>query len=249
MPVRADEPLAPYTMALNLNHRGRPIDVRVRTTVTFADPRRQPLKPLFRRAVYAYEPLAPSPTTAAAAATAAAWSSRTSAALPDVMCAGGDAGASCGPATPAAASGAKSASSGFVASVGKTNTVHWLIPPGKYQSRVDVTDQLDLPYDTTAHYVTGHLHPYAKSLALVDKTTGRELFVIRSKDLRDRIGVAEMEQWSSADGLILEQSHQYELVTTYENPTAEPIDAMSILYLYAMDKLYEGASRESVARR
>ncbi len=153
------------------------------------------------------------------------------------MCAGGDAGASCGPAAPTS-TGGKSASSGFVASVGKTNTVHWLIPPGKYQSRVAVDDQLDLPYDTTAHYVSGHLHPYAKSLALVDKTSGREVFVIRSKDFSDRIGVAEMEQWSSPQGVLLEKSHAYELVTTYENPTDKSIDAMSILYVYALDKRY-----------
>jgi hypothetical protein len=241
---------------LNLNHRGPPLGVRVRTTVTYADPAKAPLKPLFRRAVYAYERLATTPTTApsssaaSSSAASSAWSSRTSARLPDMMCAGGDAGATCGPAAPAATgAGARSASSGFVASVGKTNTVHWLIPPGIYQSRVDVTDQLDLPYDTTAHYVTGHLHPYAKSLALVDKTTGREVFVIRSKDFSDRIGVAEMEQWSSVAGTPLEKSHEYELVTTYDNPTDTPIDAMSILYLYALDKRFEESSIHLLAQR
>jgi hypothetical protein len=248
IPVRADEPLEHYTMALNLNHHGPPIDVRVRTTVSFADPEKAPLKPLFRRAVYAYERLATTPTTAPSAPASSAWTSRTSSGLPGMMCVGGDAGASCGPATPTAA-GPKSASSGFVASVGKTNTVHWLIPPGKYESRVVVTDQLDLPYDTTAHYVTGHLHPYAKSLALVDKTSAQEIFIIRSTDFSDRIGVGEMEQWSSPAGVLLEKAHQYELVTTYVNPTDKPIDAMSILYLYALDKRYEQQAHDAVAQR
>ena len=116
--------------------------------------------------------------------------------------------------------------------------MHWLIPPGRYESHVPVTEQLAVPYDTTAHYATGHLHPYAKSLALVDTTAQRTLFTIHSRDFDDRIGVAEMEELSLPQGVELFKDHQYELVTVYDNPTSEPVDAMSILYVYSLDKQF-----------
>ena len=141
----------------------------------------------------------------------------------------------------------QAASSAFVASLGKTNTIHWLIPPGHFESRVPVTDQLDIPYDTTAHYVTGHLHPYGKSLSLIDKTSKETLFTITSSDFTDKLGVAAMTQWSSTEGVELHKDHQYELVTTYHNPTDHPIDAMSILYVYALDKQFHAASEAKLA--
>src|SRR5439155_21982320 len=134
------------------------------------------------------------------------------------------------------------ASSAFVASIGKTNSIHWLIPPGHYQSRVDVTDQIDLPYDTTVHYVTGHLHPFGRSIALIDKTADKTVFTIASSDFSDKLGVERMDEWSSTDGIELSKDHHYELVTTYHNPTDKPIDAMSILYLYALDKQFHPPS-------
>lgn len=215
IPVWSDEALNYFTMSLNLNHVGDPVEVRFRTIVRFRDgaSASDQLKPLFRRAVYAFEPIGQ--------------------ASPHAQCMGGDqAGASCGPSM------CQAASSAFVASLGKTNTIHWLIPPGGFESRVPVSNQLNLPYDTTAHYVTGHLHPYGKSLSLRDTTTAKTVFEITSKDFTDKLGVAEMTEWSSAEGVELHKDHQYELVTTYHNPTDHPIDAMSILYVYARDKQF-----------
>ena len=68
------------------------------------------------------------------------------------MCSGGDQpGMACGPFI------GKAASNSFLASLGKTNTIHWLIPPGHYESHVPIKEQLDLPYDTSVHFVTAHL--------------------------------------------------------------------------------------------
>jgi hypothetical protein len=217
LPVYSDEPLDYLTMSLNLSHTGS-AKLRFRTNLQFARDADlksiPPMKPLFRRALYAYEPIGK--------------------ASPHAMCMGGDnPGAACGPFV------GKAASNAFLASLGKTNTVHWLIPPGHYQSNVDVTDQFELPYDTTAHYVTGHLHPYGKSLSLIDKTTGQTLFTIHATDYDNRLGVQAMEQWSSSGGVELVKDHRYELVTAYHNPTDKPIDAMSILYVYALDKTFE----------
>jgi hypothetical protein len=219
IPIYSDEPLDYFTMSLNLNYKKGTRNVRCRTAINFMRddaPAARGIKPLFRQCVLAYEPIG-----------------KTS---PHGICQGGNhPGAACGPFV------GKAASSAFVASLGKTNTMHWLIPPGHYESHVPVTDQLAVPYDTTAHYVTGHLHPHAQSLALVDATDKRTLFTIHSKDFGDRIGVAEMEALSMPEGVPLFKDHQYELVTVYDNPTSEPIDAMSILYVYSLDKQFRPA--------
>lgn len=229
IPVWSDEKLDYFSQSLNLNTKAAPFQVRFRTTIQFRDDARATsagtMKPLFRRSVYAFEPIGK--------------------ASPHVMCTGGDhPGAACGPMSPIVG---QAASSAFVASLGKTNTIHWLIPPGHFESRVPVTDQLNLPYDTTAHYVTGHLHPFGKSLELFDKTAKESIFKIRSKDFEDKLGVAEMDEWSSLEGAKLLKDHEYELVTVYHNPTDHPIDAMSILYLYAADLQFHADPQTKLA--
>jgi hypothetical protein len=217
IPLYADESVDHLTMALNLNEQPKPVDIRFRTNVQFVreSTLQHPLKPLFRRSVYGYEPIGK--------------------ASPHTMCMGGDnKGAACGPFITTAASTA------FLRSLGTTNTVHWMIPPGHYESHVDVTDQIQLPFDTTAHYVTGHLHPFGKSIQLIDKTLDQVVLTIKSKDWHDKRGVAAIDEISTPDGIALHNDHAYELVTTYHNPTREPIDAMSILYVYALDKQMSG---------
>ena len=219
IPIYTDEAVDYLTMALNLNEQPNPVQIRFRTNVQFAraSAAQQPIKPLFRRAVYGYETIGSS--------------------VPRTMCMGGNnAGAACGPFIATAASNA------FLESLGKTNTVHWMIPPGHYQRHVDVTDQMDLPFDTTAHYVTGHLHPFGKSIQLIDKTADQVVLTIKSQDWSNKRGVAAMEQISNAEGIELHKDHAYELVTTYHNPTKESIDAMSILYVYALDRQMSGGN-------
>ena len=220
IPLSSDERIDYYTMSLNLNHQGSVVPVRFLTNVHFSEDTNN-LKPLFRRCVYAFEPIGKASPHMA-------------------MCmgmAGDHPGAACGPMI------GKAASSAFVASLGKTNTIHWLIPPGHYESHVNVTDQLELPFDTTAHYVTGHLHPFGRSIKLVDKTADQTIFTINAEDFSDKLGVAHMDEWSSTEGIELFKDHQYELLTTYHNPTDKPIDAMSILYVYALDKSFHVDTR------
>ncbi len=216
VPVYSDEALDYLTMSLNLNHRGAPVKLKFKTEIHFVrdvDVKSSPMKPLFRRALYAYEEIGKE--------------------SPHSMCMGGDnAGAACGPFI------GKAASNAFLASLGKTNTVHWLIPPGRYESHVDITNQMELPFDTTGHYVTAHLHPFGKSVELIDKTDNKSLVTLHASDYDDRLGVREMEQWSSIEGVPLAKDHHYELLTTYYNPTDKPIDAMSIVYVYALDKTF-----------
>jgi hypothetical protein len=216
IPVRGGETLDFLAMSLNQNVTDRTVLARFRTKVDYvADGAGPPLRPLFRRALYGYEPMGH--------------------AVKDAACMGGShPGQACGPFQ-----GRTASKHGFVASVGPEKTIHWLVRPGKYESRTSVDDQLDLPFDTTVHYVTGHLHPFGVSLALQDVTTGDTLFVIRARDWDDRLGVSHMDEISSQEGILLHRDHHYELITDYDNTTQNDIDAMSILYLYCLDRSFE----------
>jgi len=231
VPVYSDEPLDCFSMSLNLNLKDRVQQLRFKTVVNYVRdgaPAARDMKPLFRRVVYGFEPIGRISPHAVCASTL-------------------HPGAACG------AFVGRSASNAFVDSIGKTNTIHWLIPPGAYESHVPVTEQLGLAYDTTAHYVTAHLHPFGKSIKLVDLTEKKTVFTIGSQDFGDRLGVARMDELVLPQGVELHTDHKYELVTTYHNPTDQPIDAMSILYIYALDEQFRpaggGAPQDTVAIR
>jgi hypothetical protein len=216
IPVVASEPLDFLSMSLNLNVPDRTVDVRFRTHIDFVagTDDAPPLKPLFRRALYGYEAISGTGDN-------------------DACASGGPnhPGASCGPVQGLAAS-----EKGFVQSLGKTNTIHWMVAPGPYTLRTDVTPQMSLPFDTTVHYVSAHLHPYGISLTLIDRTTGETLFSLRSKDFEDRLGVEHVEELALPEGVPLYRDHSYEMVTEYDNRTDGNVDAMAILYLYLLDK-------------
>jgi hypothetical protein len=111
-----------------------------------------------------------------------------------------------------------------------------MIPPGKQVYRTDVSNQFELPFDTKAHYVTGHLHPYATALRLIDLDTGEELFGIESEDFGDKIDVAKMTDFTSELGVPIRKGGRYELVADYNNTTDHEIDGMAILYLYLAER-------------
>lgn len=113
---------------------------------------------------------------------------------------------------------------------------HWKAAPGRQVNRSDVTKSMQLPFATTIHYISIHLHPYAESLALRDLTTGETLFEGRARNYPDRIGIADLDVYSSADGIAVYPDHRYELVSVYDNTTSEDRDAMAFMRIYMLDK-------------
>lgn len=117
---------------------------------------------------------------------------------------------------------------------------HWIVPPGPHVNTTDVTDDMSVPFDTTIHYITSHLHPYAQWQELRDKTTGAVVHRVEVKPSRDGQLLAEIPPYSSATGLRLQAGHRYELVTSYNNTSGHPITAMSIMFCYCLDKEFRG---------
>ena len=244
IPIRGGTPLDYYTMSLNQGGRDSG-SVRFRTEIRYRKDS-GPLRPLFRRALYVYQQHREEPS-------------------PDAQ-SGGKAGAhpgqSCAdnclndrkgavpstfsetiahdlaePTHPGARCCVINASEGGVVDqFGTDNTIHWMVPPGAHTYRSEVAKQFELPFDTTAHYVTGHLHPYGKSLRLVDLESGEVVFEIVSEDFTDRPGVKRMSEIRLPEGRLVKAGHRYELVADYENPLPGPIDAMAILYVYLAEE-------------
>lgn len=116
---------------------------------------------------------------------------------------------------------------------------HWVVPPGREENHTLVTQWLRLPFDTTVHYVAAHVHPFAESIALHDLTTGTTVFQSKAHNFGDRIGLREVEHYSSVEGFALYADHEYELVSIYDNTSGVPQDSMAVLFLYMLDEEFE----------
>jgi hypothetical protein len=218
VPIPSDVPLDYVTMSLNLNPRDQVVNVRMRTkvhTIAAGQPD-APTKALFRRALYVLQPRGD-------------YSNMEPACMANAKTQ--HIGAGC--AEPSRVNLASDATSGKP-SEGLVN--HWIVPPGWHIYKTEITPQLNLPFDTTIHYATIHVHPFARGMELHDLTTRKTIFRLSSRDWPDRVGVAHVDEFKSIDGIPILRSHRYELTAEYDNTSDSNTDAMAILYLYLLEK-------------
>jgi len=218
VPVPSDASLDYFTMSLNLNPRSKAVNVRMRTRLhtIAADEPGAPSKALFRRAVYVLQ--REDDVTGIG---------RKCMAKPGVE----HVGAGCAEWTTIKA---PDGSRMLMPADGMTN--HWTVTPGHHIYQSDITPQLNLPFDTTIHYATIHLHPFGRVMELRDLTTGRAVLQLNSRDWTDRIGVAQVDEFKSIDGVPILRNHHYQLSVEYDNSSGSNTDAMAILYLYLLEK-------------
>src|ERR1051325_10699167 len=160
VPVPADAPLDYVTMSLNLNARNDAVNVRMRTKLQTiaADQPGAPTKALFRRALYVL----------------------------DSHGITSDMGPSCNMQSMTQHIGAACGEMSKINLVEKPGEKplmnHWIVPPGHHIYKTEITRQLKLPFDTTIHYATIHVHPFARGMELRDLTTGKIIFHLTSRD-------------------------------------------------------------------
>jgi hypothetical protein len=123
--------------------------------------------------------------------------------------------------------------------LGKRFSPHWVVPPGRHEYRTLVTDQLALPFDSTVHFIGVHVHPHSESLELRDLTTGETVFKSYQQNHPDRLGLAQVDYFSSEAGVPIYQDHHYEMISTYDNPTDRDGDAMAGMYIYYLDTEFD----------
>lgn len=132
---------------------------------------------------------------------------------------------------------------------GREFTAHWVVEPGREVTRTLVTEFLNLDFDTRAHYIAVHLHPFAESLELLDRTTGEIVYRSEPVGAQGRIGVEHIPFYSSAVGRPMYKDHEYELVAVYNNTSKEPVDSMAVMYLYLADPYFKKPNLARVGRR
>jgi hypothetical protein len=213
IPLRSDEPLSVTAQVLNHNHKGDPVRVRQRVTVHFVRDRAlpRPLVPLYQRGVNTLVRVdGPSGGYGEEVEEHAAHDH------------GG-------------ADGMAADTMPYRDKKGRSFAGHWVVKPGREVNHTLVTKILELPYDTTIHYIAVHLHPFAESLELRDLTTGTTVFRSGTRPFPDRIGLAHVDSYSSVEGIPIYQDHEYELVSVYQNITDRDQDSMAVMNLYMLD--------------
>ena len=123
-------------------------------------------------------------------------------------------------------------------SSGRQFVGHWVVKPGREVRRKNVTETLQIPFDTTLHFSAAHLHPFAESLELRDLTTGESVIKLSAGQLRKGIGMDHVDSFSSASGIPLYKDHQYQMVSVYNNTTSVDQDSMAVMFLFVLDRQF-----------
>jgi hypothetical protein len=89
-----------------------------------------------------------------------------------------------------------------------------------------------IPIDTTAHYISVHMHDYAKSLELHDATTGETVFKAMCKPTDDGRGLAETTFYSSETGLKVYKDHEYRVISESDNTSTKDQAATAFIVVY-----------------
>jgi hypothetical protein len=217
VPILSDETLSVGMQVLNLNVEGQSFAVRHRVTIEYVRDRDlpAPMQPLYMKAAAGMVSLAANPGYYAID-------------QPDA----GAHGEGCLP-------GERAHGRVLEDRYGGKFSGHWVVKPGHEENHTNVTRSMNLSFDTTVHYVATHLHPFAQSLELRDLTTGSSVYTSRARNFDDKIGLAAVDHYSSPEGFALYHDHEYELVSVYDNTSAEDQDSMAVLFLYVLDEQYQ----------
>jgi hypothetical protein len=227
IPVLSSETLSLTTQVLNLNVEGPPFEVRHKVSVEYLRDRdvKVPMKALF-------------PTAAYGLALVEGEEGYFGVRRPDEEQHG-----------PGCLVGENASDHEYSDGMGRKFTGHWVVKPGREVNRTLVTQLMQLPYDTTIHYIAVHLHPFAESLELRDLTAGETLFLSSARNYEDKIGLSHVDALTSADGIPVYRDHEYELVSTYNNTTGEDQDSMAVMYIYLRDLEFEERWARRARRR
>nr|WP_294935743.1 hypothetical protein [uncultured Flavobacterium sp.] len=113
---------------------------------------------------------------------------------------------------------------------------HWVIPQGIKSYRSSINEQLQLKDSARLHFSAPHVHPFATSISVFDKTEKKTVFTCKVTNYKNRIGLQKIETFSSEKGIWLYANHDYELVMTTNNTSKIDQDMMGSMFLFFYDQ-------------
>ena len=113
---------------------------------------------------------------------------------------------------------------------------HWVVPKGKNTYRSSIDAQLQMTDSLRLHAAAIHVHPFATSILIFDKTANKVIFKSNVTNHQKNIGLSKIDAFSSEAGIWMYQNHQYDLVMEVNNTTAIPQDMMGSMFLFFYDK-------------
>ena len=214
IPILSSEPLAVDTQALNLNQPEIDRNVTIHTTIDYVrdSALSRPMRPLMQRAAQG-----------------------------SVLIQGKDGYFGVSEADPSVHGpgcevGIPQTASNYEDPFGRQFAAHWQVPPGREENHSLVTSFMAIPYDTTVHFISVHLHPFATSLELRDLTADSTGFLSIARGPETGIGLDHVDTFESEVGIPVYADHEYELVSVYENTSNEVQDSMAVMFLYMLDQ-------------
>lgn len=129
---------------------------------------------------------------------------------------------------------------------GHDGTGHWILREGRDERLTNLGKHF--PFDTKIHYIAVHLHPYAESFEVRDRTTGESLWTAKASQTPGSIGLDSLTHYSSEEGIPVFKDHEYELVSVYNNTSGKEQTAMAFMFFYVEDKGFHRPTEETLAR-
>lgn len=121
---------------------------------------------------------------------------------------------------------------------GKGNVLsgHWVIPVGKNTYRSSIDSQMQLQDSLRLHAAAIHVHPFATAITLFDKTTKKAIFTSHITNHKEKIGLSNIDAFSSEAGKWLYKNHEYELILEVNNTSTVNQDMMGSMFLFFYDQ-------------
>lgn len=113
---------------------------------------------------------------------------------------------------------------------------HWVIPIGKNTYRSEINHQLEIKDSLRLHAAAIHVHPFATRIMLFNKTTQKPVFVSEVTNHKNSIGLTNIENFSSKEGIWLYENQEYEIVLEVNNTSKEDQDMMGSMFLFFYDE-------------
>ncbi|MQP24855.1 hypothetical protein GFJ94_07230 [Flavobacterium sp. LMO8] len=123
----------------------------------------------------------------------------------------------------------------YTNALGQKLSGHWKIPLGTKTYKSNINEHLMLDKPMLLHFAAPHVHPYATSIGIYDKTAKKLLFSCKIINHIKNIGLTKINTFSSKNGIWLYPNHNYEMQIEVNNTSNEEQDMMGSMFLFFYD--------------